>query len=420
MSCLVTLTKMNVRLLFRNKGVWAVFIMLPLSILLLLNINWESEEKQLYYTNNQVNELEQAESDLLYLSDEMRYIVKVYDSSDAEVSDWLLQKLADMGMFEIYRYDAREMSFGEIVNQITESVSSDRVGTYFHIKSDFTEKLLAGEPEQGVTLYQGAKDDRQELFEEAVQNQLKILMTYAPYAQNQETKLKEVLEEALITIPEKEIKTISTAPSWQMSQQQKNARTNISLSFAVLALAFALGGVFIAHTVIEERENSVLTRIALCDVTKAAYMGSKLVISLIATIFQTAVIAIGFRLLLQISLGLRYTDYILIIFLLGFICNVCGLCVGILVGNVMSANFAVFLFWMFSTLVAGLYFPAAEMTGLLRVLAGLTPQKWFLNIAEMLLLQQKGGYTLMVLVTISFLMVTASIGAVGMQMKERI
>ncbi|MGL6200245.1 MAG: ABC transporter permease [Lachnospiraceae bacterium] len=403
MKHVVMLVKMNIKLLLRNKGFIVAVLLLPLAAVLLLNLDLGADEADIDNAGETINELVHIDSQVAYLADNTRYSVKVFDSSGSTASDSLLTKLAEMGLFEIYRYHSGQMSAAEILKQAKDDAVYDRIGTILYIDADFADHLFQDKAADSLTIYRTAEDERQELFEDSLQ----ILI-----AQMQ-------VETDTLEYPVKHIEEVEDSSSQELDLQQSNAQSNVGYTFALLGLAFSLCGVLISHTIMEERENSVFTRVTLSNTTRKEYLGAKLVVAFLTTVLQTIVIGISMPLLIKADIGVRYVDYLLMVFLLGMVCTIFCMCVGAIAGDIMSANYTVIMLWTISSLVAGLYFPN-DLTGMLGIVSRLTPQKWFFDISKMLLLGESGAYLMMASVTAAFLAVSLSVGAVGLRLKDEV
>lgn len=62
---------------------------------------------------------------------------------------------------------------------------------------------------------------------------------------------------------------------------------------------------------------------------------------------------------------------------------------GVVLGDIMSSNYAVFAIWSISALLSGLYFPLDDTTKALKTLSYLMPQRWFMDASELLLAETK-------------------------------
>jgi len=423
MNQLTALLKMNGKLLLRNKGFWGAIVLIPILAVLMLNVlglgeedSHENDDKNTYGI---VKEMTQEDRRLVYLADGTRLTVKVYDSSESRLADYLLDELADKGLFEVFRYRCEEMTDAEIEKAAKEDADGDRIGVIVYLKADFEISAQEGNAEQGLTIFRTEADERQELFESSCQTVLAQMNAAAVMVQGDRTALLEVLEQTVEVLPQKQIEMLNISSKRVLNYQQLEYRSNICYTFAILGLAYSFCGMLIAHSLMKERENGVYTRVSLCNVTKIKYIGSKLVSAVFAVALETGIIGIGMSGLVKANFGMIYRDYLLMIFFLGLICTMLSICIGILAGNVMSANYAVFLVWMINSLISGLYFPT-EFTGWMTYVSRLAPQKWFIDIMEILLLGEQGAYTLMLIVTAAFLAVIGSIGAVGLRLREEV
>ena len=84
----------------------------------------------------------------------------------------------------------------------------------------------------------------------------------------------------------------------------------------------------------------------------------------------------------------------------------------------MSSNYAVFAVWSISALLAGLYFPLDDTSAALKALSNLMPQRWFMKAAEMLFVGDKNVYSMVICITVAYLVVVMSIGSIGLKVKR--
>ena len=95
-------------------------------------------------------------------------------------------------------------------------------------------------------------------------------------------------------------------------------------------------------------------------------------------------------------MGIKLSEYLFLLFMLGIIFNVLSLSVGVLVGDAMGANYAVFTIWSVSNLLAGMFFSIEGSSRILKTVSYLMPQKWFLKGTEMLIVGDKTAYSMIV------------------------
>ena len=111
-------------------------------------------------------------------------------------------------------------------------------------------------------------------------------------------------------------------------------------------------------------------------------------------------------------------SFLVVIFLLGLIFSTLSLLLGVVLGDIMSANYAVFAIWSISALLAGLYFPLDDTTKALKALSYLMPQRWFMDASELLLVGDKSAYSMLLCVTMAYLIIIISVGSVGLKIKS--
>ena len=118
------------------------------------------------------------------------------------------------------------------------------------------------------------------------------------------------------------------------------------------------------------------------------------------------------------DLGMSRISYLGMIFLMGLIFGSLSMLVGILLGDVMSANVAAFTIWCMSALLSGLYFPLNYTSAGLKALSFMMPQKWFLEGTEMIFVGDNRAYLMIICITVAYLAVIVSLGALGLKIRR--
>lgn len=203
-----------------------------------------------------------------------------------------------------------------------------------------------------------------------------------------------------------------------LTEQQVNQRTQIGYAFAFITLGFLFCGVCVAHSVIEEQNNKVFTRVMLTKLSGRDYFISKFLVAFVISVMQTLVLAVCLSFIPGLDVGMNIMSFLLIIFLLGLIFSTLSLLLGVVLGDIMSSNYAVFAIWSISALLAGLYFPLDDTTTALKTLSYLMPQRWFMDASELLLVGDKSAYSMVLCATVAYLMVIISVGGVGLKIKR--
>lgn len=418
MSRFFTILKMNMKLILRNKGFLFFLMMAPIVSTIILGIKTGPVLFEEENAKSHIIELEDATKRAVYYGDTTAFIIKVYDASKTKLSEYLLNQLAETGMFSVCRMDVADMTEEEIIEQAKKDAFDDRAGTLLYLKKNFDEAVLDGNYEKALLTFDVSEDERWEVFEEECNFILTQMHQLKKATGADETAILEILDGMEEELPQKEVVSLSGKKDIALTAEQAASRDIIGYAFAILTLGFLFCGVCVAHTVIEEQENKVYTRMMLSGIGQKEYMGVKLVITIFISVLQTAILGICLFVTGNIDFGIDKMSFFLLIFFLGLIFGIISLCTGVLTGNVMASNYAVFGVWSISALLAGLYFPLDGSSDVLKAISYLMPQKWFMRAAEMLLSGDKNVYSMILYITAAYLIVIMSIGGVGLKIKR--
>ena len=133
-------------------------------------------------------------------------------------------------------------------------------------------------------------------------------------------------------MPEKRIVNLAGREELALTEQQINQRTQIGYAFAFITLGFLFCGVCVAHSVIEEQNNKVFTRIMLTKLSSRDYFISKFVVAVIISIMQTLVLAVCLSFIRGLDVGMSGVSFLVVIFLLGLIFGTISLLLGVILG----------------------------------------------------------------------------------------
>lgn len=417
MKSFCTMLKMNIRLLLRNKGFLFFLMFAPILSTIILGFK---NKPALFEEEGAggIIELDEPCERAVYRGDTKALIIKVYDASRTDLSEYVLEELAGTEMFSVCRADAGNMTEKEVLEQAKKDAFDDRVGVMLYLKKDFEQGILEGDYEKAMLLYEVSEDERQELFENDLKTILgRILLLTEGAGMDGETALK-ILTGVGEELPERQIISLSGQNDISLNEEQSACRDRIGYALAIITLGFLFCGVCVAHTVIEEQENKVYTRVILSGTGQGKYLMAKLAMAVLISCMQTVILGICLFAVGNIDFGISKPVFLTGIFLLGLIFCVISLCAGVLMGNVMAANYVVFALWSISALLAGLYFPLNETTPTLKAISYLMPQKWFMQAAEMMLSGDKSVYSMILCITAAYLIVVMSIGGVGLKIKR--
>ena len=415
---MISLVKMSLKLLLRNKGFLFFLLATPIVSACILGLKTEHEIYVDTSDQKVILELKDYTKKAVYLGDTSACIIKVYDASNSELSDYVLKQMAASGMFSVCRVDVRELTEKEVEEIARKDAFDDRAGILLYLKEDFDEAVLGSKWEQGVKLYAVSEDERQELFMTELTDLFARIKQVQSIVGNDITVISERLTDVQDMMTEKKVVNLSGKEGTELTEQQLNQQTQIGYAFAIITLGFLFCGVCVAHSVIEEQNNKVFTRVMLTKLSSRDYFISKFVVAFIISVMQTLVLAVCIFFIPGLDVGMNIMSFLAIIFLLGLIFSTLSLLLGVVLGDIMSSNYMVFAIWSISALLAGLYFPLNDTTKALKTLSYLMPQRWFMDASELLLVGDKGAYSMLLCVTAAYLIVIISIGGVCLKIKK--
>lgn len=414
---MITLVKMSLKLLLRNKGFLFFLIVTPAVSAFILSVKMDHAVYADDSDREVVLELENYTDRAVYVGDTSTCIIKVYDASNSELSEYVLNQMAVTGMFSVCRADVSGLTEEEVEEVAKKDAFDDRAGMLLYLKADFDEAVLDGAWEQGVKLYVVSEDERQELFVTELTDLLTRIKQAQGFAGGDITVLLELLTDIQGKLPERKVVNLAGRKELALTKRQVNQRTQIGYAFAIITLGFLFCGVCVAHSVIEEQNNKVFTRVMLTKLSGKDYFISKFMVAFVISVIQTLVLAVCLSFIRGLDVGMGIMSFLVVIFLLGLIFSTLSLLLGVVLGDVMSSNYAVFAIWSISALLAGLYFPLDDTTKALKTLSYLMPQKWFMDASELLLVGDKSAYSMLLCVTVAYLIIIISVGGVGLKVK---
>ena len=419
-----TLVKMSMKLLVRTKIIWLFIVLMPVLATLIL-------KSKVDYTSFQDHaetliEIKDADEKVAYHGSNGEYVVKVYDASGSELSDYLLDRLSNSGLFVLCRVDLseKEISEGFINKHIDLDGHEDRMGAALYIAADFDDKILEGQVSDALKMYVLSDDARTDALENELTLQLARLGAVLNGAASSEAdsldaasvvkSLKAVDEMS----PEKEVISISGKNDRNLTNKQVNQKSVLGYAFSFLTLGFVFAGFFIANGAIQEQKNGVYTRINLSKTSTLTYFTSKFVAAFLISLVMTGIVGICSFALDMNELGMNRIVFLFLIFLMGLIFCTLSMFMGIIMNDVFGASVASFTLWCMSSLFSGMYFPLDSASKGLQVLSDLMPQKWFLNGAEMIFVGDNKAFSMVICITVAYLVVILSLGSVGLKVRR--
>ncbi|MBP3806901.1 MAG: ABC transporter permease [Eubacterium sp.] len=412
-----TLVKMSMKLLVRTKIIWLFLVLMPVlsTRILKTNVAYTSFQDDI----ESLVDIDDADTKVAYYSSNGEYVVKVYDASGSELSDYLVDRLANSGMFVLCRVDlsGKDIDDKFITEHLDLDGHEDRMGASLYIPEDFDEKILDGNVAEALTMYVLSDDARNDALESELALQLSRLETTSIYAAN-EGDIVEILEKVDDMSPEKEVISVSGSEERSLTMAQVNQKANLGYAFSFLTLGFVFAGFFIANGAIQEQKNGVITRINLTKTNMLCYFTSKFVAAFLICLVMTGVVGICSLTLDMNDLGMNLFVFLFLIFLMGLIFCTLSMFMGIIMNDVFGASVASFTLWCTSSLFSGLYFPLDTASKGIQVLSSLMPQKWFMDGAEMIFVGDNKAFSMVICITVAYIAIIVSLGSVGLKVRR--
>ncbi len=407
----------NLKMLLRNKGYLAFLILLPILSVIMLNIN-NMESTALYGEDSVVvYDLENENESLLNISNN-KINIKVYDCSNSKLSDYVLSELAKTGSYSIFRTRASSMELNEAREKALYSANHNVLGAIIFIPNTFEEEILQGK-DSNFVVFEAIPDGRINMLENNINTFLQSVYHYAAITDYQLEPLINVLNTSVNNEITKDIVNIEVGDALNLSVKQKGKSSSIGYSLSFLSISFLFSGIFIAATVIEERQNWVYNRFLLTTSSMYNYGLVKFIMVVMTVLIETGIIALAIKLIVRENFGIPYVDYLFLVFCMGLIFNLMSVVIGIILNDVMSSNYIAFLIWCLSCLLAGLYFPLDSASKLWTGISMLMPQRWVLNACEMLMAGKSGVFSTFIMVVGCYLIIILSIGMIGIRLRRR-
>ena len=414
---MIVLIKSSIKLLIRTKIIWLFIIITPVlsTMILKSNNNYTSYQEEL----SSIVELENADEKVAYYGSKGDCVIKIYDASGSELSDYLIDRLADSGMFILCKTDiSGEENIDEFIqNHIEFDGNEDRMGAALYITSDFGKKILDGKTAEALTMYVLSDDARIDAFESELTLQLSRMDSFRIGAEG-EKELVEGLKYIDDMNPEKDVISVDTNKARKLTEEQINQKAQMGYAFSFLTLGFVFAGFFVASGVIKEQKNGVFTRVNLSKTSALTYFTSKFVSVFLVSVLMTGVVGACSFMLDMGDMGMSRGTFLILIFMMGLIFSSLSMFVAIMLNDIFSASIASFTLWCTSSLFSGLYFPLDDTSKGIKILSSLMPQKWFLEGTEMIFVGDNKVFCMLICITAAYLLLTLSLGGIGLKVRR--
>ncbi len=413
MSAFMTMTKINCKMLLRNIGFLLCLVLLPIGASALHMIQTSSG----YVTDDQLSQIIELDSfDSAVLMGTKNVTVVFVDAAKDEFSDLLLSSLTKEEWCTVIRYKSEPLSVEQLKELVQDTYDRSVMAAVVYLPEDFSAKLMKEQSPELIIL-NGEKDGRFDLLKAKINTNLSVLAACASSSESQ-TQAVSIAKAAFDKMPA--VKSIVTEDETALSPEQTDHLRSTGYALAVLSLAFALTGCFVANLVVTESDNKFLLRIEMSGMTMLKYIGSKALTAVIVTVLQTGVVAAATAAFVGTDVGIPFGIYLLLVGTMGLIYNLLSLVFGLFFRNTTFAVYASFGVWVFANLISAVYFDFVQLPDWWEKLSLIAPQKWVLITAESLMKDDKNAYPAFFMVSAAFLLVILTAGYLAARLSDGI
>ena len=167
-----SMIKSTLKLIFRTGIFWIFIVIMPVISIVMFKTNMEFST----FTGEsyKVEELENADEKAGYFGGNGGCVIKIYDASGSEKSEFLINKLSQSGLFTVCRADiSGENITDDFINtHIENDGKNDIMGAAVYIPASFDDMVMNGKYEEAVTLYILSDDERVDVLADELKLQL--------------------------------------------------------------------------------------------------------------------------------------------------------------------------------------------------------------------------------------------------------
>lgn len=417
MNGFVTMVKTNLKLLLRNKGYLCLVILLPILSAGLLSLQLDGEVSMKDDTSYVVQTIEDR-ADSITSIENSKLMVKLYDNSNTEISDYLAQELAGSGLFRVFRYNQEVVDLPTARQESIDSAGKSNIGAVIYIPENFESNILSGGTGD-LSIMEITNDGRNDLLASQVNTYINFMMQAADSTSYDRTALATMLSELKESRLSKKIEAVEVGNSLTLTSQQNHQSTRIGYSIAVLTMGFLFCGVFISDIIVKEKNNKVYNRIFLSKASILNYVLAKMAMIVLTVAIQTGILALVTPIMVSTDFGIPFGSYLFLVFGLGLCISTLSVVIGTLVSNTMNATYAVFAIWIVSNVMAGLYFPITSAAQWWIKASLLIPQRWVIVASEMLMTGESGVYVMYGMIVGCYLLILMAGTSIGVKVGKK-
>ena len=419
---MIAVIKSTFKLMLRNKVFIFFLLIIPIATTAVLRI--QADAKPIVDADSPaIIELPSYTERAVYYSREgdnmYAFSIKVYDASGSDLSEYVLDQLAKNGMFVVCRADVSGMTEEEVASQAEFDAFMDRAGCLLYLKSDFDGALLNGDIEAAMEMFVVSDDERMELFELELSDILGQIKAAQKVCGGDSDAVFKMLGEIAENMPQKKTVSVTAKKDMELTAMQVEQSDLVGYASSLCTIGFLFAGLYIANTIIDEKNSKVFTRMMLSKVGTAEYFCAKYAAMLLINALQAVVLAVCISVMIRADFGFTVAELMVILLPQGLIFSVLGMVLGVLIGDVMSSIYVTYAIWAVSSMLAGLWVPLNDATDAIKALSAVMPQKRFVDAANMLLTGDKSGYLVVLLTLAAYLLVIISLGCVGLKMQKQ-
>lgn len=407
MNVFMIMIKNNMKLLLRNIGFIVCLILMPLGASMLLMIHQADT-----IIDKKESSVIDIQSDTSVMSDfSAKSGIIVIDAAQDEISERFINSLTIGDIFSVCRYRTTELDQSQLETLAKNYYESGAITAVLYVSPDFGRLILNGHS-PSIKVIEGRQDSRIELIRKKINLNVSILLRCASETSDKESFLNLVENEFL---KQPVGKSVTLDDEIVLSNKQTNQLSDIGYSLALLSLSFTLTGAFIANLIVSEHNNKSLMRIELSGTSMITYVLSKGLTAIIVSLIQAMVVALAVMLFVGTDIGIPFITYIWFVATVGIIFNLLSVIIGMFCKNILMTIYTVFGVWIFTNLLAKVYFNFMTMQDLWEKASLLTPQRWVMICSEMLMKQQDNVYGIFFAASSAFLLLIITAGFIGIK-----
>ncbi len=348
--------KANVKLVLRSKQTLFLIILIPILSTLILNLTSVEEGEDQGY--------------------EFKMNVLVVDESKTMLSRELINDLQKDNSMIVEVAKEEGMSSEEIKAFFIKTANKSIMSSFIYIPSDFEANILQGDVKEILILFDTGTDERVKLLDAHLNSITGKFLVFSKIAQGKQETLNDLIEQSKKNETKSEV-VILGKEGELAAQDKKDYSFSLSLFVAAITMTLIFSNNFIVGLFIKEKHNRVLKRIQLTNTSMLSYIAVKVILAIGSLAFQTGLIMMGVKVIVQSDLGISIWIMGFLVFGLGSVLTCVSICSMSFFDDIATANYVGFALILIANMLSGLYFPFEAAPTWMQNVAMLLPQRWF-------------------------------------------